>query len=198
MFGEQTETPADGVAGGLVAGHDEENEEARDLVVGELLAVELGVDEDGREVVGRRADLRRRQVLHQVGQALSRGQRRREDVGALRSVLRIGDTEDRVRVVEHEVVLRFGYTHEIAHDPQGKSRGDVDDEVALAALTDLVDDRRGLIVDASLEGFDHPGRESGRDEPAQSSVAGIVHGDHRAEELVELRRCVDHDDAPGR
>ena len=41
----------DGVAGGLVAGHDQQDEERRQLLVGELLAVDLGVDQRGDQVV---------------------------------------------------------------------------------------------------------------------------------------------------
>ena len=53
VLGEQVQALADGVAGGLVARHDEQDEEARQLVGGEPLAVDLGVDQRGREVVGR-------------------------------------------------------------------------------------------------------------------------------------------------
>ena len=43
----------DEVAGGLVAGHDEGDEEEVELGVVEALAVELGLDQGGHQVVAR-------------------------------------------------------------------------------------------------------------------------------------------------
>ena len=52
---ERLHAVADRVARGLVAGDHEQHEERRELLVGERLAVELGVDQRRDEVVARRA-----------------------------------------------------------------------------------------------------------------------------------------------
>ena len=53
VLGEGQQPVADGVAGRLVPGHDQEDEEGGHLGGGERLAVDVGGDEGGGDVVGR-------------------------------------------------------------------------------------------------------------------------------------------------
>ena len=76
--------------------------------------------------------------------------------------------------------------------------GDLLDEVALAVgelLEQAVDDRRRLGAHVVLDLGDLLRREPLGDDGAQAEVPWVVHGDHRAEELVHLLRDVADVDA---
>ena len=53
VLGQRQQPVADGVACGLVAGHDQQDEERRHLGVGQLLAVDVRVDQGRGHVLGR-------------------------------------------------------------------------------------------------------------------------------------------------
>ena len=60
------------------------------------------------------------------------------------------------------------------------------DEVALALGPHRGDEVVGDLLDVVLDGAHHAGVEGGRHDPAQPGMAGVVHVDHRPEELEEL------------
>ena len=50
VLGQGPQPLADGIAGGLVAGHEQQDEERGQLDMGERLAVDIGLDQRGGEV----------------------------------------------------------------------------------------------------------------------------------------------------
>ena len=72
VLGQGQQAVADGVAGGLVAGHDEEDEEGGHLGRGERLAVDVGVDQGRGDVVGRVDPPGLGQLGHEGGELLRR------------------------------------------------------------------------------------------------------------------------------
>ena len=176
---------ADGVAGGLVAGDDQQDEERRQLGLGELLAVDVRVDQCRRQVVGRLLHALLAERRHHLGQLGARRQQRNGDVAALGHVLGIGRTENDVRPGEHGVVVGLRDAHHVADDLQRQARRDLGDEVALALVDDVVDDLVGRDLHLVLEGLDHLRGERGRHDAAQPSVPRVVQVDHRPEELEE-------------
>ena len=98
--------------------------------------------------------------------------------------------QDDVGVAQHLAVVVVRDSHHLADDGQRQPGGHVLDEVARAAVEQVIDDRRGHQLHVALELLDHPGGERARHDPAQPGVARVVHVDHRPEVLVELGRQV--------
>src|SRR5690606_15415819 len=87
-----------------------------------------------------------------------------------------------------ELVVPLGDAHHVADDLQGQAGGDLGDEVAAGAGDEeVVDDLLGGGLDVRLELLDHLGREGAGDDAPQAGVARVVHVDHGAEVLGELR-----------
>jgi len=188
---ERLHAVADRVARGLVARDDQQHEERRELLVGERLAVDLGVDERGDEVVAGVPAAVLGELLRELRELGAGGQQLRDDLrGIAAAVLGIARAEDDVGAVEDEPVLALRDRGHVADDLERERRGDLGDEVALALLDDGVDDRLGGARHVGLDPVDHAGREAARHDAAQSRVARVVHVDHRAEELVEGGRHV--------
>ncbi len=82
VFSERHHALGDGVAGGLVTGHRQHHHEEAELVVGELLAVDIGLDQLSHDVVGGVLRLLLGH-LHRIADQLRRG-RLRIDVGVFR------------------------------------------------------------------------------------------------------------------
>jgi hypothetical protein len=72
------------------------------------------------------------------------------------------------------------------NDPERERRGNLRDEVALALLDHGIDQLRGPSLDVALEMCERLGGEAARHDAPQPPMAGVVHGDHRTEELAEL------------
>ena len=72
VLGQGQQPVADGVAGRLVARHDQEDEEGRHLGRGERFAVDVGVDQGGGDVVGRVDPSGLGQLGHEGGEVLRR------------------------------------------------------------------------------------------------------------------------------
>ena len=92
---------ADGVAGGLVAGGDEQDEERSELLRRQALAVDLGVHQRRGEVVLRVGEA----VLAEADRHLVERHRGRHQLARCRHVLGVADAEDGVRRREHRVPL---------------------------------------------------------------------------------------------
>ncbi len=183
-----------GVAGGLVARHHQQDQEHDQLVVGELgvayapggaapvlpgqraLVERLGEDAD--DVVGRAvrpAGLDELDAGH--GELAARLGRRHQHrvVGVGVAVARHHGVAPAV-----ELLALVGVeAHELGDHDQRHVDGEVGHEVALAPLGDLVDDLVGQVPDVVGEVADHAGREALVDEAALPGVLGVVHGDDR-------------------
>ncbi len=149
------------------------------------LAVDLGVHQRRGDVVARVGPtvlaelLGVHEHLHQhAHQLLERA-----------DVLGVADTEDHVGPLKDLGFVLGRDAHHLADDLEGERCGDLLDEVAFAIrelLDQPIDDRGRLRADVSLDLGDLPRREPLGDDAAQAEVARVVHGDHRADELVHL------------
>ena len=166
----------------VVAGGDEQEEAHHDLVLLELLAVDLGVDEHGREVVGRALAPfgdHRLAAFEDLGDVFLE-----HAVDALRVEVFVVAGERRVHQSRPGGVVLGRDPHEAAdHARDGRLR-DVADEVAALlaaqAVEQLGDDR----ADVVLVRGDPLGREAGLEQRLQTVVLGRVHADeHRLREL---------------
>src|SRR5207244_13172625 len=100
----------DRVARRLVAGDHEEDEERPELLAGEALPVDLGLDERGGDVIaGARAP-----VLRERLRVLEELERRCDQLVAAARVLRIADAEGEVRDLEDAPSVRLGAAHHAA------------------------------------------------------------------------------------
>ena len=105
--------------------------------VGEPLAVDLGVDQRGGEVVGRvLARGARPRSCTSVRELRAGLQERRDDLRRVEvgDVLGIARAEDDVGAVEDELVLALRDAHHVADDLERQRRGDLGHEVARALL----------------------------------------------------------------
>ena len=178
----------DGVAGGLVAGDREQQEEQVELQLGEALALDLRAEEHGDEVV-LGVELALGRQLVEVAVQLHRRVLGQLGVGVVLGVL---GADHAVAPVEDQMALILGYAEEIGDHLERELGRDVGDEVALALLADVVDDLGRHLADALLEAADHAGREALVDEQPVAGVHRRVHVEHHQPLLLErLRRLVD-------
>ena len=180
------QAPGDGVSGRLIARHAEQHEEGRQLVGREPLSVHLGVDEQRRQVLTVSTASGLRCLVHDRRQSCPGTQKCLQRVGIRRYVLGIPVAQNDVRVVEDLVIAVGSDAHHVADDRQRQARRNLRHEVARARGSHPVDDPGSGQLHAFLKGPHHPRRETRRDHLSQASMLGIVHGDHRTEELTEL------------
>ena len=105
MLGEGQQPMADGVAGGLVAGHHQQNEERRHLGIGQRLAIDVGVDQRGGHILGGVLLSVLGQIVHQHVELLRRHHEGDHGILALGDVFGVSVREDHVGGVEHGVVV---------------------------------------------------------------------------------------------
>ena len=184
----------DGVAGGLVARHGQQDEERAELLRREPLALDLGVHQRRGDVVARVVEPVLAELLGVVVHAEGRRDQRVERAAEVR----VADTEDRVRPLEDLLLVGRRHPEHVADDLQGQRRGEVLDEVAFAHLGRVDDQRRARCSDALLDLGDGLGGEGLLHQLAELGVPRVVDHDHRAEELERLRRLVDERDAARR
>ena len=164
-----------GVPRGLVPTDQDEQGLVDDLIVGELLAVDLGVDQDADEVVGGLAPARGDHLLHEGRVGAQRLHRRGPDLLGGR-----GRQRDHHVVAPRQQGLAVGrcHTEHVADHGHRQRGGKVTDEVTLSALTDRVDQR----IAQRRNGFGpiaHALSSEARvDELAPQQVRRIVHVDH--------------------
>ena len=135
------EAVADRVAGGLVARRRQQDEERGDLHRRQPVAVDLGLDERGAQVVSR-VDPAVLGHGHGIGGDLLR---HRLEGGVVADVV-VADAEDHVGPVEDPVLVLVGDAHHGADDLEGERGRELGDEVAAPVGMPL----------------DHPGDESAR------------------------------------
>ena len=172
-----------------------------ELVLGQARAVDLRLDEAGRDVVTRvgatgLAELAA--VVDQVERERARERQQadrgigRRDVAdvLLADDLGVGVPEQLVAELDQQPAIVDRQAHDLGEDPHRDLRGDVLDPVELVALERLLEDPAGEPADPLLVGVDDPRREPLVDERAQSGVGGRVGVEHRLPRLHLLRRQV--------
>ena len=174
MFEEGRHPSRDEVAGGLVAGHREKEEEQLQLHLVQLLPLDLDLGEHAHQIVAGIGPLGGEQP-GRVGIELHSGL-----LGdlALGLVLGVLAADHAVGPVEHPVPVLVGDAEQIGDDDQGELGGDVGDEVGLPRLDHRVDDVVGGLVDVLVKLVDHPRREALVDQSPVAGVEGRVHVEH--------------------
>ena len=177
--------PRGGVAGGLVAGDREQQHEHVELDLGEPVAVDLGVDELGHDVVAR-IGLALLGELVDVHVELGR---RGRAVVASPAYSGSSSADHAVRPVEQQLAVVLRHAHDLGDRLQRQLGGEVVDEVARAALDDVVDDEDRPVLEVLLEQPDHARREALVDQQPVAGVLGRVHVEHHQAARIDRRRC---------
>ena len=194
VVAERADAVRDRVARRLVAGDRDQQEEEVEVHLRQPVAVDLGVEQRGDDVVARHLapfgrervgvhehlDLR---VLHFF-------------VGHL--VLGVLAPDHPVAPLEELVPVGLRDAEHLGDHLQRELGRDVDHEVGGAGLDHLVEDLVGLLADAVLERADLAGREAPVHELAVARVLGRVHREHEVAALLEvvgLRLLEDHHSA---
>ena len=171
----------DQVPGGLVAGHDQRDEEEVELGVVEALAVDLGLHERGHDVVARVGPAvgghRVAQHVDLHGGHAGPGPPRALVVGV------VAGADEVVRQLEDPRPQLLLEADHLADHLHGDLGGDLLDELDLALLAHVVDDDRGPALDLLDQHADHPRREALGDELAVAVVLGRIHVEDREAEL---------------
>ena len=178
----------------VVAGGHEQEEAHDDLVLLELLAVDLGVDEDAGQVVGR--------VLAALGDQLAAALEDLGDValhhglGALGVDVGVAGAERRVHQARPDRVVLRRDPHEAADHARDDGLGDVVDEVAGLAALEPVEHVAGDLADLVLVLGDPLRGEAALEERLEPVVLRRVHADeHRLHQLERDDRVGERGDA---
>ena len=177
------------MAGRVVAGDRQQHQERRDLGVRQLLAVDLGLDERGHQIVSGMLLAERRLLVCELGQRPQRGAEQLER-RALGHHLRVGGGDQRVGGVDDALPIGIGDADHVGDRLQRQPLGDQLDEVTTAGGRRLLDDSLGVGADPVLDPLDLAWRKRSRDEPAQLGVAGRVHRQEGLRGLQNLRGSV--------
>ncbi len=165
---------ADQLGGGLVAGDDHEIAEGDDLVVCQVFAVDLGVEQSAHQVgAGIATPLGDElgEVLAQLEEAGDAG--RRDVLYALFAL------EHRVGPGAQGIAVVARHGEQLADDVHRQTRREVADDVELPRAAQRVEILGGQLADADLE-LHHPARrEAARHEIAHAGVARRVHREKR-------------------
>ena len=183
---EEGEHPVrDGVSGGLVARHRQHQHEEAELIVGQLVAVDLGADQLGDDVVpGAPAPL----LGHGQAVAEDLGGRDHPVVVVRRGPLVVADHPVRPGEDLAPVLLRDA--EQFADRLQRQLGRDVRDEVAGAGFQRRRHDALGALGEGLAQVADGPGREAAGDDAAQLGVLGRV--DVEQDEPLHLDRLAGH------
>jgi hypothetical protein len=168
----------DHVARRLVAADEDEQPLLQDVLVGELLAVDLRMDERRHHVVARTGATVGDHSAGVLGVLLERLHDPIHDVGRRRH--RQSGDELVGPAQQHVAVLGLD-AEEVADHDHRQVRGDVVHEVALAAGRDRVDELVADAADAGLVVLDPARRQPLVHEVPPAPVVGIVEVDHRGD-----------------
>ena len=174
--GERLHTVRCGLPGGVVAGDDQQEEDRRDLLVGEPFAVDLGLHQCGHQVVPGLAAA----LLHQSHGDGVHGHDRLGDPGQRFGALqqaRVTPAVGELRLVGDGAAVLLGDAHHVADVVHRDQCGHLGDEVDLALVGDVVDDAARVGDDVVVDARELLGCERRRDQPADLGVPRRVHRD---------------------
>ena len=121
----------------------------------EAFAVELGMDEGGSEVIGRRLDPFDDEGVHHLGEMQGSQEQLGTKVEIFISVLLVLSAEDDVRLLEHHRPAILGNPHHLADDLERQAGCNLGNEVARPPLEEVINDLSGNPIDGLLKGT-HP------------------------------------------
>ncbi|MEZ5137741.1 MAG: hypothetical protein R2711_02860 [Acidimicrobiales bacterium] len=175
MLEEHLEGVGDQVAGGLVAGHAEQDEEHVELVLAQAVAVDLGVHERRHDVV---AGARPAVLDERVAVGVDLGRRHLAVLVGGAEVL-VLHADEAVAPVEDQVPVLVGHADHLADHLERQLGRHLLHELDLLAPGQAVEDALGLLVDVLDQAADHARREPGAHEPPVAAVLGRVHVEQR-------------------
>ena len=178
--------PRNRVAGRLVAGNCEQDEERTELGRCEPLPVDLGVHQDRRDVVGRR----REPALTELLRVVEHSRRPHDEAVEVHREVGVAGAEDEVRPIEDLLLVLLRHAEHVADDLQRQGSGERLDEVDRLTRGPLLfrggDQPLGAHAHRLLDRRDRLRGEALLDEEPELRVAWVVHHDHRPEELERL------------
>ena len=175
----------DQVAGGLVAGHQQQEREVEQVFVGEPVSVDLGVGQHRQQVVAR-FDAPGGDQLLEVLVELPHGDERVEfDLG-------VGGSGGRVRPRPELLPVVGRGADQLGDHPGGQRSGDLLGELVHGVGFDAVEDSAHDLADLRLEHGHPPPGEAGVDQLAQLPVPRRV-----GEDQVALLHRVSASPGPG-
>ena len=174
-----------GLLGGVVARGRQQDQERADLLVGQPVSVDFGIDDAGHQVVAGIVAPELRQLDARVGQ-----QRDLRDgvLGPLlgRGVLVVAHAEQLLGGIRHRRLVG-GRHAEHVHDRQHRQpRRTGGHEVDVAGPDEIVDDRDGVAVDLLLDLTDVSRRERRTDQPPVHRVLRRIHAQEERREPLDL------------
>ena len=185
VFREIAHAVGDRVARGLVAGHEQQDEEPADFGACQFLAVDLGVHEHRRQIFGRVLLSLVAMPLNQADEVVRGTHEGGEEVGELGGVFRVFCAKNHARLFEHELVLVVGDADHVADHFEWERGRDIVHEVTFTTGLHGVDDLGGNALDRLFNAAQDAGSEAAAHQAPQPGMARVVHGDDRLENVPE-------------
>ena len=189
MLGElsqRVQAVGDRGAGGFVPRRDEQDEEGRELLAGQLFAFNFRVHERAGDVINRVFDAVLAEILHDGGQGGARLQEGHDGVSADGNDVRVAHGQDDVGAGEHRGVFARRHAHHVADDLQGERCRNVGHEVAGAGFLGARHRLGGHSLNGVFDGPHVAGIEGVGHDATKSRVFGVIRGDHAGEVLDHL------------
>ena len=187
----------DRIAGGLVAGDSQQDEERGDLGRRELFAVDVGDNQCSGQIIAWVGPA----ILGQCGGVCADIDGDLHELLEVGAEVRVAETKDDVGPVEDRLVILLRNPHHVADHLQRKRSGEFGHEFAVTVGMvgdQILHQSAGTVADGLLDAGHHFGGERAAHDIAQPGVARIVHGDHRPEVLGHLWRLVGDGDVRDR
>ena len=191
IVGERLERVGGGLLGGVVACGGEQHHERADLDVGELVAVDLGVDDVGHQVVVGLATPQLSQLDTGTGQDADLGQRVRRALLEA-GVVVIGGAEQAFGRVRHRFLVGGSDADHVRDGPHRELRRAFGDEVDLLAVAQPLDqpvhDVGGVGLNLGLDATNLFRGERRADQPPIQCVLRRIHGQEETRGLLNFGR----------
>ena len=176
---------ADGIAGGLVAGDHEQDEERGDFGRRKPLAVDFGLHQAGGQIVSGIAAA----ILGQCGGVGTDIHCHLDELIEVGGQVGVTEAKYHVRPVKDPLMVFLGNAHHVADDLQGEWTGQFGHHFALSVWMVLHHRRHqpaGALANRLLGAGHHPRREGAAHDVAQPRMPRVVERDHRPEVLGQL------------
>ena len=182
------EATADEVLGVLDAGADEENHRRDEFVAGQQVAIGLGVDQRGDEVITRLGPASIDQFTYEFSKRAGTVVRSHElDIVDHR----MHRADERVRPLDEFAVVIVRRAEHFADDPDRYVMRNVGHEIAAAVASHLVEQLIDQRVEIRPHALDGPRGECSGDQLAQSGVIGRIDERKHVRKRLECRAVVE-------
>ena len=175
------------VPGRVVAGDGEQHHERADVVVGQPLPVDLGVDEVGEQIVARVGPAVPGEVGAERVEVLAGGDDRADRIGRVAERC-VGPADHGIAGARRGDSFRLRHAHHVGDRPHREERRAVLDEVDVAGADEVVDDLAGRAADLVVDLAHLAPRERGAHQLAVAGVLGRVHHQEEAQRPRQVER----------